>query len=282
LQNLGLNINRSKTEFLPLVICNIYAKIIQSDTSIKENNRMNYSIGKRSGLIIGKSTAPLMAKKSSLIPSRKKVKKIACLGDSTTYGSIDPLSGIQSYPQHLAWMLGSGWQVENFGVPGTTALLNGDKPYWAEKRFLELIPYCPDVVVILLEKNDTKPQNWVHQNNFLNDYGFLVDKIRSLIKKAEIYLCFPLPVFGDNDLRISNSEILEIILNINTIANDQNLNVIDTYSPFIERRALFPNSVHPNEEGYKILAQCIHDALMGTEQYKTRSRELRDLSSSTT
>ena len=77
---------------------------------------------------------------------------------------------------------------------------------------------------------------------------------------------------------INNNEILEIILNINTVANDKNLKVIDTYSPFLELGTLFPNSVHPNEEGYKILAKCIHDALIETDQYQTRSRELRDLS----
>lgn len=239
---------------------------------------MNNSLGKKSGLIIGKSTARLLGKKSSVLPSKKLVKKVACLGDSITYGSVDSLSGIQSYPQHLAWMLGSGWQVENFGVSGTTTLLKGEKPYWAEKRFLELIPYCPDKIVILLGKNDAKPNNWIHQNSFLSDHGFLVDKIRSLIKKADIYLCFPLPIFGDNEFGINNSDILEIILNINTLANDKNLNLIDVYSPFLELGTLFPNSVHPNEEGYKILAKCIHDALVETDEYKTRSRELKDLS----
>ena len=165
---------------------------------------MKDSVGKRSGIIIGKRTSPLLDKKPSVIPSRKTIKKVACIGDSITCGSNSSIYGIKSYPQHLSWMLGSGWEVENFGVSGTTALLKGEKPYWAEKRFLELISYCPDKIIILLGKNDTKPKNWVHQKNFLADYSFLIDKIRSLIKKAAIYLCFPLPVFGDNELGINH------------------------------------------------------------------------------
>ena len=61
--------------------------------------------------------------------------RVACVGDSITYGSGIPDREHNSYPAQLQKLLGDGYEVRNFGVSGATLLKNGDKPYWKEKAF---------------------------------------------------------------------------------------------------------------------------------------------------
>ena len=60
--------------------------------------------------------------------------KVACVGDSITYGHGLNQS-TESYPVVLAARLGAGHTVQNFGVSGTTLLKNGDHPYWDEANY---------------------------------------------------------------------------------------------------------------------------------------------------
>ena len=58
--------------------------------------------------------------------------KVACIGNSITYGSGISDRPRDSYPSQLARMLGEKWEVRNFGVGGRTLLKKGDNPYWKE------------------------------------------------------------------------------------------------------------------------------------------------------
>ena len=59
-----------------------------------------------------------------------EAKKVACLGDSITFGAGVKNRGENNYPLQLEKMLGNNYQVKNFGVNGATILKKGDKPYW--------------------------------------------------------------------------------------------------------------------------------------------------------
>lgn len=65
--------------------------------------------------------------------------RVACVGDSITFGTgADPG---KSYPSQLQALLGSGWQVKNFGVGGRTLLRKGGPPLLEG----ESIPGCPGI-----------------------------------------------------------------------------------------------------------------------------------------
>jgi lysophospholipase L1-like esterase len=92
------------------------------------------------------------------------VTKIACVGDSITLGagtSPDP-AFTNSYPAQLARMLGPDYLLRAFGVGGTTLLSKGDFPYITTSAFTESLQFTPDIVVIMLGTNDSKPWNWIH------------------------------------------------------------------------------------------------------------------------
>ena len=84
--------------------------------------------------------------------------KVACVGDSITQGA-GAAKG-KSYPTQLQEMLGDEWKVMNYGLGGRTLMDRGNRPYMKEKAYQEALASAPDVVIIMLGTNDTKPQNW--------------------------------------------------------------------------------------------------------------------------
>ena len=56
-------------------------------------------------------------------------KRVACVGDSITYGCFVPGQPWNSYPRQLGRMLGRGYCVGNFGYTNRTALKSGDHPF---------------------------------------------------------------------------------------------------------------------------------------------------------
>lgn len=64
---------------------------------------------------------------------RKKVAaqpvRVACVGNSITYGTGIADREHFSYPVQLQQMLGNGYVVGNFGKPGATLLYKGHRPY---------------------------------------------------------------------------------------------------------------------------------------------------------
>lgn len=63
----------------------------------------------------------------------KKIK-IACVGNSITYGAEVANRDKNAYPAQLQAMLGDHYQVENFGVTSRTLLKKGYLPYWKSEH----------------------------------------------------------------------------------------------------------------------------------------------------
>lgn len=105
--------------------------------------------------------------------------KVACLGNSITYGATISNREQNSYPAQLQAYLGTAYEVKNFGVSGTTLLSKGDYPYIHTKEFAEARAFLPQIVLIKLGTNDTKPQNWRYKDSFKKDYQNLIDTIRT-------------------------------------------------------------------------------------------------------
>lgn len=90
--------------------------------------------------------------------------KVACVGNSITFGAGIANRDLNSYPAQLQYFLGDEYEIKNFGVSRTTALSKGDHPYIKTSAFKESQAYLPDIVLIKLGTNDTKPQNWKYKH----------------------------------------------------------------------------------------------------------------------
>ncbi|BBE19482.1 xylanase [Aquipluma nitroreducens] len=191
--------------------------------------------------------------------------KVACIGNSITYGSGISDRPRDSYPSQLARMLGEKWEVRNFGVGGRTLLKKGDNPYWKEEAYSQAKAFLPDVVVIKMGTNDSKPQNWKFSSEFYTDYLAMVTELKNLPSHPRIYLCKPVPAYG-NRWGINDSIIVhEVIPVIEKIAKKEKLTVIDLYSALSTKSDLFPDQIHPNAEGAGLMAKTIYKALTGNE-----------------
>lgn len=189
--------------------------------------------------------------------------RVACVGDSITYGAGIKDRARYNYPRQLGRLLGDRWEVRNFGVSGATLLKKGDKPYWDEEAFQDALAYDPHVVVIKLGTNDTKPQNWEHSADFAADYADMIDRFRALPSKPRIWACLPVPAYpegwGISDDRIRE----EVVPLVRETARRTDVGLIDLYRPLSNKAALFPDKIHPNAEGARLIAEAVYTSLTG-------------------
>jgi len=193
----------------------------------------------------------------------KEPVKVACIGDSITQGS--GAGPGKAYPSQLQEMLGSSWKVGNFGVSGRTLMKKGDKPYWNEAAYQNALKSEPDVVIIMLGTNDTKPQNWEHEKEFVDDYTELVKSFQALPSKPRVYVCRPCPVPDPGNFGINEDGIRKEIRRIDQLAESMGLGVIDMFAALKKTPELLPDRVHPNTEGAGVVAATAFKALTGKD-----------------
>jgi len=186
--------------------------------------------------------------------------KVACVGNSITQGP--GRDNPDSYPLQMQKILGDKYDVKNFGVSGRTLLKKGDYPFWNEPQFEETKSFAPDILVIKLGTNDSKPQNWKYKEEFTADYIDMIETFKkSMPKKGKVYICLPVPVFqGNFDI---NGEVIlnEMRPMLMEIAKKTKSEIIDLYTPLLDKSALLPDGIHPNKEGLGIMAAEIAKAI---------------------
>jgi lysophospholipase L1-like esterase len=184
------------------------------------------------------------------------------VGDSITAGLGVPPG--KSYPDQLQGLLGDKWQVKNFGVSARTLLKKGDFPYWNEKAFKDAKDFKPDVVIIMLGTNDTKPQNWAHHDDFYGDYKDLVETFKNLPSNPRIFLCRPTPVPEPGNYGINEANLRVEMPLIDQVATEENAGIIDMHAALAGKPSLFSDRVHPTADGAAVMAQTVAGVLTGT------------------
>jgi len=201
--------------------------------------------------------------------SAANARLIACVGDSITYGSGISDRLRDGYPAQLERMLKEfdpAWEVENFGVSGATLLSKGDKPYIRESAYQSARASNPDIVIIKLGTNDSKPHNWVYANEYVPDYIAMIEAFRSLPSAPVVWICKPVPAFYVNfSIRpeVIRDEILPMI---DEISLQTGAPVIDLYTALDGHGDLFPDGIHPNAEGAGLMAEAILPHLTGVRR----------------
>lgn len=195
--------------------------------------------------------------------------KVACVGDSVTYGYGIANCFKNNYPYVLSKMLTESFCVMNFGVSGTTVQDSGDQPYTATKAYKQSLEYQPDIIVFMLASNDSKPKNQTSLEEFEKAYNKLLDSYISACPNAEIYLCtpatanFPLgQTSGLTNYEIDPLMVEEFADIVRKIANERKLTLIDINTLTKNQRQWFgKDNVHPTKEGAYEIAKGIYQTI---------------------
>ncbi|MGD6934176.1 MAG: GDSL-type esterase/lipase family protein [Candidatus Bathyarchaeia archaeon] len=178
--------------------------------------------------------------------------RVACVGDSITSDA--------NYPKDLAALLGDKFEVVNFGVGRTTVSLDFEKPYMNQTLALYAHLFKPNIVIIMLGTNDAYLSEQ-QRSNFINDYTTLITSFQTLSSKPQIFIILSPPVF-DNTIGLNASLVEnEILPLIRQTAASLDLPLIDAYTPMLGHPEYFKDGVHPNDEGAKIIAEQVFNAI---------------------
>ena len=190
--------------------------------------------------------------------------KVACVGDSVTYGFGIKNRAKFNYPSVLQTLLGDEYCVNNYGYSGRTVSTKADRPYMDEKLYRQSLDFRPDIVVLMLGSNDSKPFNW-DREQFISDYRAIVESYRALDSQPQIYIVIPTPVYPvDGEVKYHiNGDVIqdEIVPLTRQLAQELTLPVIDMNTPFLERPDLFSDGCHPNQDGAQLYAHIVQRAI---------------------
>ncbi len=206
---------------------------------------------------------------TTTLSARPKVApriKVACVGNSITYGT-----GIQdrehdSYPAQLQRMLGEAYEVGNFGKPSATLLAHGHKPYFRQPEWTAAKAFRGDIAIIHLGINDTDPRNWPnYRDEFVNDYLHLIDTLRLANPHVRILVARLTPIRHDHWRFTSGTKLWhdEIQQAIETVARVSGAELIDFHAPLYPHPDYSVDGIHPNPAGARLLAQTAYSGITG-------------------
>lgn len=203
-------------------------------------------------------------KEKHTVLNSEKYRKIACVGDSITFGAgaTDRITG--SYPARLQEKLGDQFTVQNFGYGGSSYVRTeiNYKPYTGGTQYPESLDFQPDVVIIMLGTNDT--HSWEEtQPQFEEAVRALVRSYAALESKPVIFLCTPLCRYDNPSCRtiIYN----EIIPTLEKVAGEEGCYFANVYKGTLGKGMYFSDGLHPNDSGYELLTDLIYDVLKNTD-----------------
>lgn len=178
--------------------------------------------------------------------------KVACVGNSITYGAGIVNRDKNSYPAQLQAYLGEKYEVRNFGRNGATALLKGDYPYMETEEYKQSLAFLPDIVFIKLGTNDSKPQNIKYKRKFKSDYLKLIRSYQELSSHPRIILLGPVRCFLSLDDNIKESVIQGMLAPvIKEITKEEKLEYVEMHDLMGETydASLMPDRLHPSSIG---------------------------------
>src|SRR5690606_1110376 len=123
-----------------------------------------------------------------------------------------------------------------------------------------------DVAVIHLGLNDTDPRNWPKfQLDFESDYAGLIDSLRAINPRMRIIIAELSPIFSGHPRYKTGTRDWhkQISAKIKRVASDNEVELVDFYSPLHSRPDLFPDQLHPTAQGAEILAKVVYQKISG-------------------
>lgn len=192
--------------------------------------------------------------------------RVACVGDSITYGHGVANWPKNQYPVVLGRLLGEDYHVANFGVSGSTAQADGDQPYGETDACRSSLDYGGDVLIFMLGSNDSKPENWQGSEAFERQYLELLERYLAGSEAPTVYLCTPATAFyrngetsGPAGFDIQPGVVEEISQIVERIAAERGYTLVDIHALTGAHPEWFrKDGIHPDQEGAAAIAEELY------------------------
>ena len=195
--------------------------------------------------------------------------RIACVGDSITYGLKLEDRLDDSYPSTLGRMLqmrgdGDGgrrpaYRVGNYGVSGACVWRRRSRRYADTPEYADAAAWCADVYVVCLGTNDVPGKTaGDFDAEFAEGYRSLLDGLREHRPEAALCLSSIPPIPGYPELAGTVDRVNGIIARL---AREYGAVLVDVHGAFLGRVDLFTDGVHPNVAGARLMAETVFAAL---------------------
>jgi hypothetical protein len=196
---------------------------------------------------------------------------------------------MQEYPAMLQGLLGSGYNVMNFGdccasvISGYTA--SETHPYINGDKFGPSVSFAPDIVVIgswgrhdwgmsaqnalaAFKAGDTTTDF----TKFQTDYDTLVSKYLAITPQPKIFCSTPIPIPFGNDGPDDGYKTSPAAAAVKAVCQKYNLPIIDLFTAFTGHMEYYINPPEKDSEGEHTsvagmteTAQLVYDAITGAD-----------------
>lgn len=197
--------------------------------------------------------------------------RVACVGDSITYGHGIYNWPEENYPKVLARLLGRRYHVQSFGVCGRCVQDDTDQPYRQEARYRRSLEYGADILVFMMGTNDSKPENWHGEAAFRTAAEALLEDYCRDGGTPKIFLCTPATAFFAEgctgsvtrfDVQPGTVDVVAKI--IREIAAEKGYPIVDIHTVTASHPEWFKaDSVHPDNAGAAAIAQAVAEKILG-------------------
>lgn len=191
------------------------------------------------------------------------MRRISCIGDSITFGAgVFATRKTDAWPALWQKQLGEKFQVLNYGVSGATLQEEGDFPYRKYGFLDRLKKASPELIVLMLGTNDSKPYNW-NASRYEREYEELLSELLALPWKHQVALMIPPKAFEQQTTEVVAFDIRNSVIRdyvqpvIAAIGEKHSLPVIDLYTLTEDHPEYFDDGAHPNLPGNKAIADYV-------------------------
>lgn len=193
--------------------------------------------------------------------------KVACVGDSITYGHGIKNWPKNNYPKQLQGLLGDSYHVNSYGVSGRAVHPDSDQPYTVLQHYQDSMAYDADVVVFMMGSNDSKPENWFGEEEYKAELLKLLDSYGD----AEIILCTPATAFfldgqtnGLANYDIQPWVVDQIAQIVRDVAAERGYTLLDIHELTADHPEWFEaDGIHPDNDGAAAIAEAVCEAIKG-------------------
>lgn len=198
--------------------------------------------------------------------------RVACVGDSITYGVLSTNAEEKSYPAQLQKLLGDEYEVGNFGVGCASLMDDTDLPYKATAQYQPSLDFDADTVIIMLGTNDSCIKNIDKIDKFPAALSDFVNIYKGGNSNPDVYIASIACGYDKNMEKDIDKRINGIVAPLikKTYSKTKADGFIDIHKLTSGMPEHFVDGVHPDDTCYKLMALHFYKEVFGKTVCKVK------------